>query len=91
MPKDAAFWQFLFLIFCKMHDERRVLRYNTRYNAQYTGGGDEALIDGISGGDDFRTGEWQGFEGRNLDVVIDLGKKQKIKVAKSKSIEGAFV
>jgi type I restriction enzyme M protein len=21
MPKDAAFWQFLFLIFCKMHDE----------------------------------------------------------------------
>lgn len=21
MPKDAAFWQFLYLIFCKMHDE----------------------------------------------------------------------
>jgi len=24
MPKDAAFWQFLYLIFCKMHDERRL-------------------------------------------------------------------
>ncbi|MET3441585.1 type I restriction enzyme M protein [Variovorax paradoxus] len=24
MPKDAAFWQFLYLIFCKMYDERRV-------------------------------------------------------------------
>jgi len=23
MPKDAAFWQFLYLIFCKMFDERR--------------------------------------------------------------------
>jgi type I restriction enzyme M protein len=23
MPKDAAFWQFLYLIFAKMHDERR--------------------------------------------------------------------
>lgn len=23
MPKDAAFWQFLYLIFCKMYDERR--------------------------------------------------------------------
>ncbi|MBI2504013.1 MAG: type I restriction enzyme HsdR N-terminal domain-containing protein [Candidatus Latescibacteria bacterium] len=23
MPKDAAFWQFLYLIFCKVHDERR--------------------------------------------------------------------
>jgi type I restriction enzyme M protein len=22
MPKDAAFWQFLYLIFCKLHDER---------------------------------------------------------------------
>jgi type I restriction enzyme M protein len=22
MPKDAAFWQFLYLVFCKMHDER---------------------------------------------------------------------
>ena len=22
MPKDAAFWQFLYLIFAKMHDER---------------------------------------------------------------------
>jgi type I restriction enzyme M protein len=24
MPKDAAFWQFLYLIFCKMHDEKRI-------------------------------------------------------------------
>ncbi len=23
MPKDAAFWQFLYLIFAKMHDERQ--------------------------------------------------------------------
>lgn len=26
MPKDAAFWQFLYLLFAKMHDEREVLR-----------------------------------------------------------------
>jgi type I restriction enzyme M protein len=30
MPKDAAFWQFLYLIFCKMYDEsqRPILRHN---------------------------------------------------------------
>jgi type I restriction enzyme M protein len=30
MPKDAAFWQFLYLIFCKMYDEnqRPVLKHN---------------------------------------------------------------
>ena len=26
MPKDAAFWQFLYLLFAKMHDERENLR-----------------------------------------------------------------
>ncbi len=31
MPKDAAFWQFLYLIFCKMHDERAPKRENRRF------------------------------------------------------------
>ncbi len=65
-------------VFHKIPGTRRLYRYNTTYNPQYTGGGDEALIDGIRGGNDFRTGEWQGFEGVHADVVIDLGKKQKI-------------
>jgi type I restriction enzyme M protein len=26
MPKDAAFWQFLYLIFCKMHDEQEAAK-----------------------------------------------------------------
>ena len=28
MPKDAAFWQFLYLLFAKMHDERVSRQYN---------------------------------------------------------------
>lgn len=31
MPKDAAFWQFLYLIFCKMHDEQKSLRGQRRF------------------------------------------------------------
>ncbi|MBK7935671.1 MAG: discoidin domain-containing protein [Lewinellaceae bacterium] len=54
------------------------MRYNTRYSPQYTARGDEGLVNGLRGGADFRTGDWQGFEGVNLDVVLDLGKKQKI-------------
>ena len=30
MPKDAAFWQFLYLLFAKMHDERESLRARGR-------------------------------------------------------------
>jgi hypothetical protein len=43
------------------------------YSAQYTGGGNTALIDGRQGNTDFRLGAWQGYEGNDLDAVIDLG------------------
>jgi len=43
------------------------------FSPQYTGGGDQALVDGVFGGDDFRTGGWQGTEGSDVEAVIDLG------------------
>ena len=51
---------------------------NTRYSPQYTGGGDAALIDGKRGNPDFRLGTWQGYEGTDLDAVIDLGSVKSI-------------
>ena len=48
------------------------------YNSQYTAGGDIALLDFIRGGENFRTGAWQGYYGVDFEVVIDLGKAQKI-------------
>ena len=52
--------------------------YETPYNNQYTGGGATALIDGLSGSLDFRTGQWQGWQGEDMSVVVDLGKSQTI-------------
>lgn len=59
--------------FFKLRSDLRVLRYATKYNPQYTGGGEQALVDLQPGGADFRSGRWQGYEGVNLDAVIDLG------------------
>ena len=50
----------------------------TRYSKQYTGGGDAALLDGRRGTTDFRLGVWQGYEGEDLDAVIDLGTTKQI-------------
>ena len=50
----------------------------TKYANQYNAGGDNALIDGVLGAEDFRTGTWQGYFDTDLDVVIDLGKPRKI-------------
>jgi len=43
-----------------------------KYNRQYTGGGDEGLIDGIRGTINFASGEWQGYQPKDLIATIDL-------------------
>ena len=48
------------------------------YVNQYSGGGNNALIDQIYGSSDFRTGSWQGYYGKDMDVTIDFRKKKDI-------------
>ena len=48
------------------------------YSEQYEAGGLKALIDHQRGGDNFRTGVWQGYHGVDLVVTVDLGAKQRI-------------
>jgi hypothetical protein len=44
----------------------------SKYNEQYTAGGDEGLIDGIRGDLNWRKGEWQGYQGQDFEAIIDL-------------------
>lgn len=59
-------------------DPRRSITLLTSYENQYAAGGDLALIDMIKGGKDFRTGAWQGYQGVNLEAIVDLGAVQLI-------------
>jgi len=54
------------------------LKLYSQYAPQYAAGGAEALVDGLRGGKDFRLGTWQGYEGNDLDLVLDLGLEQQI-------------
>jgi predicted alpha-1,2-mannosidase len=65
--------------FFKKMNNLKVISYKNPYNAQYTGGGMDGLVDLLAGGADFRSGGWQGFEGADMEVVLDFGKKQEIK------------
>ncbi len=47
-------------------------------NPQYTGRGDRGLIDGLRGGADFRSGGWQGFDGKELELVLDMGEAKEV-------------
>ena len=49
------------------------------YNAAYSGGGDNALADGILADEtNYKDGHWQGYWGQDVDVVYDFGKKQTV-------------
>lgn len=50
----------------------------SKYNRQYTGGGDFGLIDGIRGTLNFASGEWQGYQDQDFIAVIDLKKETEI-------------
>jgi hypothetical protein len=49
------------------------------YSLQYTAGGDIALVNTLRGGADFKTGNWQGYWGVDLDATIDLGEVQQVR------------
>ena len=58
------------------HDWKLTLQSN--YSSQYTGGGDLALIDGIRGTTNWSGGAWQGYQGKDLVALIDLGAVQEV-------------
>ncbi len=64
-------------VFTKLSHNYKI-NYLTKYNSQYTAGGETALIDGMHGGADFRTGMWQGWQKENMEVVLDLGEIKEI-------------
>lgn len=45
MPKDAAFWQFLYLIFCKMHDEGLQSKQRQAWKRRFWAGPKEQFDD----------------------------------------------
>ena len=59
-------------------DAKRAVRLEYPFSNQYEAGGVKALIDHQRGGENFRTGTWQGYHGVDLVATVDLGAKQRI-------------
>ena len=67
--------------FCYHKGMGRLKQLNSpagNYRTEYSGGGDNALLDGSLGSDDYTDGHWQGFYGIDADLEIDFGKVQKV-------------
>ena len=59
-------------------DPNVTITLKNEYANQYNGGGKNALIDGVIGAQDFRTGTWQGYSDTDLIAIVDLGKIKEI-------------
>jgi hypothetical protein len=68
----------------------RTIKLSAAYNRQYAAGGDDALIDGLHGGTNFRDGRWQGYQGTDLDAVIDLGKPRPVQGLSMRFLQDAW-
>jgi hexosaminidase len=61
------------------HAVGKKVTYLKPFSYRYTAGGGGALVDGLRGTSDHRDGNWQGFLGNDMDVIIDLGKEEPVR------------
>lgn len=59
----------------------------SKYNPQYHAGGADGLLDGITGTENWRKGDWQGYQGQDFEAVIDLQKKMPIKTIAARFLQ----
>ena len=59
-------------------DKSITLELQSEYSSQYTASGKDALIDKIEGGNDFRTGDWQGYYGKDIEGIITFEEPKNI-------------
>ncbi|MBO7724454.1 MAG: family 20 glycosylhydrolase [Paludibacteraceae bacterium] len=57
---------------------KKITYNNAGYGKVYSGGGDGALVDGITGSFSYTDGCWQGFSLNDMDVTIGLDSVQQI-------------
>ncbi|MHC4939086.1 MAG: GH92 family glycosyl hydrolase [Planctomycetota bacterium] len=62
------------------------IELGTEYANQYAATGRRALIDGLRGGDDWRTGDWQGYHEVDVVATIDLGASRNVR-----AVRGSFL
>ena len=53
----------------------------SKVHPMYTAGGPEALIDGIMGNTNWRTGNWQSYYDQDFEAIIDLQKERPVHYA----------
>lgn len=60
------------------------------YNPAYAAGGRMALLDGIKGSESFADGRWQGYQGQDVDIEIDMGEVTDIAAISASCMQNTY-
>ena len=60
------------------------------YRPEYSGGCEDALLNGAIGSLDYKDGNWQGFYGNDCDIELDFGKKENLNSVKVNFITNPY-
>ena len=60
------------------------------YRPEYSGGSEDALLNGAVGSSNYKDGNWQGFYGNDCDIELDFGKKEKLNSLKINFITNPY-
>jgi predicted alpha-1,2-mannosidase len=63
------------------------INIKSKYNPQYHAGGDEGLLDGIYGNENWRKGEWQGYQTQDFECVVDMQSTREISAITSNYLQ----
>lgn len=65
--------------YCHKIPHNYTINIKSKYNPQYTAGGDAGIIDGLLGDENWRKGGWQGYQAQDFEAVVDLISLREIK------------
>ena len=63
--------------YSKISGQRKIILHN-EYNPSYSAGGADALMDGIYGKLNWRAGDWQGYQGQDVEVIMAFEQAKEI-------------
>lgn len=78
LPKRVVGSRIISAVYFKNPHPDWDVELKSTYTPQYHGGGPKGLIDGIRGDTNWRKGEWQGYQGEDFEVIVDMASVRKI-------------
>lgn len=72
--------------FTKLPSDRKIILKN-EYNKSYSAGGAQGLMDGIYGKLNWRAGDWQGYQGQDIEVIMAFDEPRTIKKLSANFLE----